>query len=272
MAQTSDLFEQAPGERGMVMIVFTLPSYDMVFKVIKDRFDPPKNTTREQVMACYDIVFRHDRAGRMADAQEFEHLAFDRHRFHEDLLAELLEVAGSTVKICDDKVTIAHLYIERQMIPLNLYLSRVDGAAADAVAIDYGQAIKDLAATNIFPGDLFLKNFGVTRHGRVIFYDYDELAFVTDCRFRRIPPPRSWEDEIASDPWYSVRESDVFPEQFERFLGLRPQQKASFFNHHQDLLTAEYWKQIQQRLRAGDVIDIYPYPRERSLPYHRKTT
>lgn len=260
-------FVRAPGERGMVMEVFIMPSYDMVFKVIKDRFDPPKTTTREHVKACYDIVFQHDRAGRLADAQEFEHFVFARDRFEPRLLDELLTTAAKTVSVRGDRVNIAHLYMERQMTPLNLYLSRVDEETADRAAVDYGQAVRDLAVSNIFPGDLFLKNFGVTRNGRVVFYDYDELAFVADLNFRYIPRPRHWEDDLINDVWYTAGPADVFPQQFESFLGLRPRQKQAFLVRHAELLTPVYWRTVQERLRAGDVIDIYPYDRERSFPY-----
>jgi isocitrate dehydrogenase kinase/phosphatase len=267
MAQNRhDRFVRAPGERGMVMIVFTLPSWDMVFKVIKDRFDPPKTTTRAEVMACYDIVFGHDRAGRLADAQEFEHLEFARADFDPDLLEELLAVAANSVSLNGERVSIAHLYMERQMVPLNLWLGQVDDESADRIAIDYGQTIRDLASTNIFPGDLFLKNFGVTRNQRVVFYDYDELAFITDLNFRTIPRARHYDDELSDHAWYNVGPHDVFPQQFESFLGLRPRQKAAFMRHHADLLDPVWWRCMQDLIRNGEIIDIYPYDRKNSFP------
>lgn len=265
LMRTDDPFEIAPGERGMVMLVFTLPSYDMVFKVIKDKFDYPKDTTREKVMACYDLVFRRDRAGRLVDAQEFEHLAFDRARFAPELLAELQNTASKSVRLTHDKVIIAHLYMERRLTPLNLYLSEVGPEAALAAALDYGQAIKDLAATNIFPGDLFLKNFGVTRHGRVVFYDYDELQLLTECNFRRIPPPRHEADELAAEPWFSVQQNDVFPEQFPNFLGLRPDLRAAFIQRHGELFDVAFWRQVQSLHRSGVAPAIYPYRQRQRL-------
>lgn len=267
MAQSDDKFEIARGERGMVMIVFTLPSLQVVFKVIKDKFDPPKTSTRADVMACYKLVFHHDRAGRLIDAQEFEHLAFPRDRFQPELLAELLNGAGDTITLNDDMVSIAHLYTERQITPLNLYLAEHDGKQALAAALDYGQAIKDLAATNIFPGDLFLKNFGVTRHGRVIFYDYDELALITDCRFRRIPPPRNWEDEISAQPWFTIRPNDVFPEQFINFIGLPPHLKRAFSQQHGELFDVRFWRDLKAQHEAGIVPDVFPYKHERRFYY-----
>lgn len=265
LATSSDRFEIARGARGMVMIVFTLPGFEMVFKMIKDQFDYPKTSTRQDVMERYRLVFRHDRAGRLIDAQSFEYLEFDRNRFQPALLEELLNVAAESVQLVGNKVVLKFLYLERRVTPLNLYLAEVDAEKARAAAIEYGQAIKDLAATNIFPGDLFLKNFGVTRHGRVLFYDYDELCFVTDCHFRRIPPPRSWEDELSGEPWYTVREHDVFPEQFVHFLGLRPDLKRHFLQMHGDLLEPEYWQTIQRYHQAGLLPDIYPYRPERRL-------
>ncbi len=265
LACSTDRFEFAPGDRGMVMVVFTLPSYDVVFKVIRDRFAYPKQTTRRQVLERYELVFRHDRAGRLVDAQEFEHLAFPRHRFADDLLAELQEETADTVTTDGDRVVIRHLYIERRVRPLNLYLREADAAAARAVVLDFGQTIKDLAATNIFPGDVLLKNFGVTRHGRVIFYDYDELTPLTDCNFRRIPAPRTHEEEMAAEPWFYVGPHDMFPEEFLPFLGLHGELRDIFLKAHADLFDPDFWTRLQALHRAGEIVDIFPYEEGRRL-------
>src|SRR6185503_2509662 len=112
------------------------------------------------------------------------------------------------------------LYTERRMTPLNLYLREVDSRHAQDAIVDYGEAIKDLARTNIFPGDMLLKNFGVTRHRRVIFYDYDELCLLTTCHFRDLPAARDDLEETGAEPWYYVGPHDIFPEEFLTFLGL----------------------------------------------------
>jgi isocitrate dehydrogenase kinase/phosphatase len=259
LARSSDRFEIAPGDRGMVMTVFTLPSYDVVFKVIRDRFAEPKSTTRRHVIDRYELVFKHDRAGRLVDAHEYEHLALPRDRISDSLLAELLASAASSVVLDGDRVVIRHAYLERRVRPLNLHLRQADPAAARAAVLDFGNAIKDLAATNIFPGDLLLKNFGVTRHGRVIFYDYDELGLLTDFSFRRMPPPSTVEEEMAGEPWFGVAPGDVFPEEFLCFIGLHGELRDLFVEAHGDLLTPEYWRDMQARLTAGEVVDIFPY-------------
>jgi isocitrate dehydrogenase kinase/phosphatase len=264
---STEPFEVAQGERGMVMIVFTLPSFDVVFKVIRDTFDYPKTTTRRDVMENYHLVFKHDRAGRLADVQEFEHLAFPRERFSEGLLAELATAAAQTVRIQDGMVQFDHLYTERRMTPLNLYLREVDDAAARRAVLDYGQAIRDLAATNIFPGDMLLKNFGVTRHRRVVFYDYDELCPVTTCNFREMPAARDMDDELGSEPWFYVGPHDIFPEEFLTFMGLAGTTRDAFLRAHHELLTAQYWRAMQARLRAGEIMDIIPYSPGRRLKY-----
>ncbi len=261
---TDDRFLPAPGEKGMVMTVFTMPSFDVVFKVIRDSFPLPKRTTRSDVLNRYQLVFKRDRAGRLVDAQEFEHLAFDRMRFSEEALQELLTTCSNTVSLLGDTVDIKHLYTERRITPLNLYLRQATPEAATAAVLDYGQAIKDLAATNIFPGDLFIKNFGVTRHGRVVFYDYDELCLLTDCNFRRIPPARGNSDDLGDpQPWFSVAENDVFPEEFPSFLGLEPRLRAAFVAAHGDLFDVGWWRQMQARLRSGEVMDLFPYPQSK---------
>lgn len=265
---SSDCYVHAAGDVGMVMIVFTLPSYDVVFKVIRDRFAYPKSMTRQEVKEKYQLVFRHDRAGRLVDAQEFRRLEFSRERFAPELLEDLLENAAQTCRLEGDTLVIDHLYIERQLRPLNLYLQEVGEAEGRLAAIDYGQAIRDLSRTNIFAGDLLLKNFGVTRHGRVIFYDYDELCLVTECNFRDLPVASSLEDEMRSEAWFYVGPNDVFPEQFVEFLGFRDSHRDAFMEHHGDLLTAAYWRTLKASLLAGDMPEVLPY-QPRSWVEHR---
>lgn len=265
LTTSSDQFEIARGIPGMVMTVFTLPSYDMVFKIIRDRFDFPKTNTPQEVMAKYQLVFKHDRAGRLIDAQEFEHLKFERSRFSEPLLTELQRLAAKTVTIGTNYVIIRHAYIERRVTPLNLYLQEVDEAAAMAAVIDCGNSIKDLAATNIFVGDMLLKNFGVTRHGRIVFYDYDELTSVTGCNFRNFPEPSSYDEEMAAEPWYNVDENDVFPEEFKTFLGLQGILRELFIQYHSNLFSVEYWRKLQERLCRGEILDIFPYQDKKRL-------
>jgi isocitrate dehydrogenase kinase/phosphatase len=265
LGRSADRFEVAPGDPGMVMVVFTLPSYDIVFKVIRDAFAYPKTVTRRQVLERYHLVFTHDRAGRLVDAQEFEHFAFPRARFSEALLAELMASAADSLLLDGDRVVIKHLYTERRVTPLNLYLARADAVAAREAVLDYGRAIRDMAATNIFPGDLLLKNFGVTRHGRVIFYDYDELCLVTDCNFRVMPEPRTLEEEMAAEPWFYVGPHDIFPEEFLPFMGLDRGRQRVFLEDHAELLTAGFWTRMQALHAAGEVIDIFPYRPERRL-------
>jgi isocitrate dehydrogenase kinase/phosphatase len=263
--QSTDFFEIAPGDRGMVMCVFTLPSFDVVFKVIRDRFAYPKTSSRRDVIERYQLVFKHDRAGRLADVQEFEHLAFARDRFSADLLSELAGEAAETVAIGPRIVEIKHVYVERRMTPLNLYIREARLADACKAIVDYGQAVRDLAATNIFPGDMLLKNFGVTRHGRVVFYDYDELCLVTDCHFRELPAAADDSDDFAAEPWFYVGPSDIFPEEFINFMGLGGVLRDTFLKAHGDILTAQYWQGIQARHRAGELLDIIPYPCSRRL-------
>ena len=263
LSATDDRFIMAPGVRGMVMTVFTLPGFNTVFKVIKDRFSPSKNVDRATVIDKYRLVKNVDRVGRMADTQEFADFRFPVTKFEPACLAELLQVAASTVQLeGDDTVLIRHCWTERRMVPLNLYLEHASPAQVHEVLDDYGLAIKQLAAANIFPGDMLLKNFGVTRHGRVVFYDYDEICFLTEAHFRRIPPARTPEDEMASEPWYSIGPLDVFPEEFPPFLFADAAQRRLFASLHGELYDADYWKMLQAAIRDGKVIDVFPYRRK----------
>ena len=216
-------------------------------------------------MAKYDLVFKHDRAGRLVDAQEFEHLEFDRNRFSGELLDRLENLAAKGVEIGENHVVIKHVYVERRVTPLNLYLQEVEKTTARAAVVDYGRAIKDMAATNIFPGVMLLTNFGVTRHGRIVFYDYDELVLLSECNFRIIPQPRNYDEELSDEPWFTADENDIFPEEFQYFLGLKGELKTLFVEEHSDLFQKDFWHQIQVRINAGGIIDIFPYEQSRRL-------
>ena len=260
LKHSRDKFIIAPGIKGLVMTVFTLPSYPYVFKVISDKISASKDTDRAKVKAKYWLVKHHDRVGRMTDILEYSNVAFPRERFSEELLAELSEVAPSVLEIDRDRVVVEHLYIERRMIPLNLYLEQADDAQREHAMREYGNAIRELAAVNIFAGDFLFKNFGVTRYGRVVFYDYDEIEYMTACNFRKIPaPPPDW-DEMSGDVWYPVGPRDVFPEEFRTFLLTDPRTRESFERFHSDLLDADWWRAVQVELRTGKPVEVLSYP------------
>jgi isocitrate dehydrogenase kinase/phosphatase len=258
-ARRDEQFVHADGERGLVMAVFTLPSYPLVFKLIRDKFAFPKESVRTEVMQKYTLVFRHDRAGRLVDAQRFRFLRFPKGQFAPELLDELLHGCSESAHLDGDDVVITHCYVERRLRPLNLFLREVDSAAAERAIIDYGQAIRDLAASNIFPGDLLLKNFGVSAHGRVIFYDYDELCLVSECRFRELP-----EDDERAETFY-VAAHDVFPEQFPRFLGMSAEQREALLAAHAEIFSVRWWQSMQATMATGRSIDAPPYPEELRL-------
>jgi isocitrate dehydrogenase kinase/phosphatase len=286
LRHSTDKFRIAPGIKGMVMLVFDLPSFPYVFKLIKDYYPPQKDTTREQIKGKYLLVKQHDRVGRMADTLEYSEVAFPRERFEDELIAEIQKFAPSQLEISDRdsdgnvEVIIKHLYIERRMIPLNIYLQEAFDAGLDPAqskeqisraVVEYGNAIKDLVRANIFPGDMLWKNFGVTRHGKVVFYDYDEIEYLTDCNFRRVPQARNEEEEMSGEVWYSVGPKDVFPETFGPFLLGNPAVREVFMKHHADLLDAAFWQEHKERILAGHVHDVFPYEREKRFASIFKT-
>lgn len=260
LKHSSDSFTIAPGARGMVMAVFTLPSFPYVFKVIRDEFEPPKQTTRAEVMSKYLLVKVHDRVGRMADTLEYSQVAFPLARLEPALLSELTRSCPKSLERDGDRLVIKHLYLERRMTPLDVYLRSADPAQARHAIDEFGKAIRELAEANIFPGDLLPKNFGVTRWGRVVFYDYDELCTVTELKFRHIPKPRCDDEELAAEPWYSVGPQDVFPEELTRFLFSPGPQRDLFLALHGDVVDADWWTARQADLRAGGQADLFPYP------------
>ena len=269
MRHSSDKFRIAPGIKGMVMLVFDLPSFPYVFKVIKDFFPEQKETTREQIKAKYLLVKTHDRVGRMADTLEYSDVAFPRARFDDELVAELREFCASLVEEEGDMLVIRHCYIERRMIPLNIYLQDANREQIASVVVEYGNAIKDLVRANIFPGDMLWKNFGVTRHGRVVFYDYDEIEYLTDCRFRKVPEAHNEEEEMSGEVWYRVGPKDVFPETFAPFLLGDPAIREVFMAHHADLLDAAFWQGHKEEILAGYVHDVFPYEAQKRFETRR---
>ena len=286
---STDKFRIAPGIKGMVMLVFDLPSFPYVFKVIKDYYPPQKDTTREQIKDKYLLVKHHDRVGRMADTLEYSEVGFPRDRFEDELIAEIEKFAPSQLEISDRdgdgqvEVVLKHVYIERRMIPLNIYLQEAFDAGGmkpngvpsaerareqiERGVIEYGNAIKDLVAANIFPGDMLWKNFGITRHGKVVFYDYDEIEYITDCIFRKVPEPRNEEDEMSGEIWYNVGPKDVFPETFGPFLLGNSAVREVFMKHHADLLDVAFWQTHKDRIAAGYVHDVFPYERDKRFPH-----
>jgi len=263
LKHSTDSFVIAPGIKGLVMTVFTLPSYPYVFKVIKDVIPQPKDTDRAQIMAKYQLVKLHDRVGRMADTWEYSQVTLPRARCSPELIQELLAYCESQLEFGPDTVMIRHVYIERRMTPLNLYLADATDAELDHAVLEYGNAIKELAAANIFPGDMLYKNFGVTRLNRVVFYDYDEIEYMTDCNFRTVPQSQYDDDEMAAEAWYRVEKRDMFPEQWGVFLLGDARIRAAFLKHHADLLRPEFWNERKQRIVDGHLEDVFPYPRER---------
>jgi len=255
-----DQFIVSPGIKGMVMTVFTLPNFPYVFKVIKDKFGGTKTLTREGVKERYLLVKRHDRVGRMADTLEYSQVALPVDRFSDELLEELKQTAGSLLEFEDDLIIINHLYAQRKMIPLNLYLDNADPEEVESAIHDYGLALKEMISANIFPGDMLLKNFGLTRHKRVVFYDYDEVQYLLDMNFRKIPEAMTPEQEMASEPWYHVGVNDVFPEEFITFLSTDPKIRRLFKQMHPELFDVEYWHQKQESVRHGAIDDVFPYP------------
>ena len=268
LRHSSDKFRIAPGIKGMVMLVFDLPSYPFVFKVIKDFYPPQKDTTREQIQSKYLLVKQHDRVGRMADTLEYTRVAFPRHRFEDELVAELRHFCPSLLEETGEDLVIKHLYIERRMVPLNIYLQEASPAQLAHAVVEYGNAIKDLVAANIFPGDMLWKNFGVTRHGKVVFYDYDEIEYLTDCNFRKVPAPRNEEEELSGEVWYHVNKLDVFPETFGPFLLGHPGVRDVFMAHHADLLDPAFWQTHKERILAGHVEDVFPYDPHKRFHVH----
>lgn len=259
LADPAVRFDPIDGVPGLVMLAFVLKPLNVVFKVIRDRAGPPKQVTRKEVMAKYEFVFRHEHGGRLADTQEFTGLSVPARSFPSEVLTELLREASESVSIGGDRVIFGHVYTERRMTPLDVFLRQASPGAAREAVLDFGRALKDLAGLDLFPGDLLPKNFGVTRHGRVVFYDYDEISTLSECRFRTIPAASRYDDEMSAEPWFSVGPADVFPEEWERFIRFPDPLHRQFLSHHADVFTAGYWNAARERVRSEGLVDPPPF-------------
>ena len=260
--ETNEHLDSSPGTKGMVMIVFELPGFNSVFKIIRDNAKPPKETSKELVMEKYQFVAFHDRVGRLADTQLINYLRIPKDRFAPLLLDELLLESKESVTVEGDWIILDNLYMERKMIPLNLFLQQFSERGSEIIE-EYGRAIKELAQANIFPGDLLTKNFGVTPEGRVVFYDYDEVSLLTEVNFRKLPVASDHYEEMSHDPWFHVGPFDVFPEEFIKFLIPEGPLRNYFLKDHKDLLDIYYWKEWQCLHLEGKVVDIHPYESQR---------
>ena len=265
---TGEKFRVARGVPGTVMVVFTLPSFRYVFKVIRDTSTKETFQGRQQVIAQYWRVHRMDRVGRMLDIMTFHNLRFHRSNFEESVLNELLREAPSSVRAEGDQVVFRYLYAERQITPLDVYLAdpAIPEEAKAKAAIDYGYAIKDLAVAGIFVGDYLPKNFGVNRLGRVMLYDYDDLDDLGNWRFRKLPEPPEWAESLPYEDWLSKTERDVFPEHDFRIFTVPAHETATFLKHHADVLDPDFWNAIKDQLQSGSVPEFYPYAQAKRLP------
>jgi isocitrate dehydrogenase kinase/phosphatase len=269
-AHPEERLVRADGVRGMVMAVFTPRDHAVVFKVIRDRFAEPKTSVRRDVEDKYRLVARRDRVGRLVDAQEFNRLRFPRTQFDAAMLDELLQECAETVLLDGDEVLVRHCYVERRLRPLDLYAREAAHDDALQAVLDYGLAIEDMARSGIFPGDLLLKNFGVSRTGRALFYDFDELCLVEDCHFRKVPDMHEDDETRPLDEWLYAARDDVFPELFPQFLGLPAVLREALRREHGEIFDAAWWRGVQARLRAGDYLDVAPYPETARIEDRRR--
>ncbi len=268
-------FVIAPGKEGAVMMVFTLADFPFVFKVIKDRpcflrsvEQPPKFITKSEIRARYEFVSTRDRAGRLVDTQEFSNLRFRAWRFSPDLLAEFSAAGREAVFTEDDHVVIQHAYVQRRVTPLPIYWQQEnDPEALRRVIFDFGNFLKDLAASGIFPLDLFNTwNYGVTRRGRVVLYDYDDVVPLELVTFAEKPRPRDEFEELEPDEErIGAGPGDFFTDEMRRYTGVPQPLKGIFESAHGDLFSLEFWRTTKQRVRAGEVADITPYLRNESF-------
>jgi isocitrate dehydrogenase kinase/phosphatase len=273
--RSRERFVIAPGKEGAVMTVFTLPAYNFVFKVVKDRpcflrsvAMTDKTSTRREVMEQYAFVCRRDRVGRLVDTQEFENLRFRRERFTGDLLEELRVAAGEVVSIDDEHVVLRHLYVQRRVTPLPMYLAEQrDPEALRRTIIDFGYFLKELAATGIFPSDLFNTwNYGVTRRGRVVLFDYDDVIPLERASFLRKPLAYDDPEEIvAEEDRIVATPSDFFIDEMRSYSGLPQRLKGAFELIHGDLFTVDYWRSLKAQVSAGELVDITPYDRAKKF-------
>ena len=268
---SKEQFVIAPGMEGAVMIVFTLPNYDYVFKIMKDRpcflrsnRRTDKVIDKSEVRFRYRFVCSRDRVGRLVDTQEFENVRFRTKRYTKELLDEFKVAARELVSVHEDYVIIKHLYLQRKVKPLPLYFFEEENAQAlRQVVIDFGYFIKDLAATGLFPADLFNTwNYGVTAGKRVVLYDYDDVIPLESARIGHKPDPKNESEETSpEEEWIVAQSTDFFLDEIDTYVGIPSPLRGIFNAEHRDLFTLEFWETMKDRVSAGEIIDIIPYDR-----------
>jgi len=282
------------------MIVFTLRGLHFVLKVVRDISDKSIWSRRREVLELHRQVHERDRAGRMLDPWIFSNLWFRKSDFDGELLQKLIEKAPESVRVIESEVILGHAIIMREVTPLDVFFERTaDPELRKRTIVDYGQCIKDLAAAGVWAGQYKIANFGTTRSGRVVLYDYDQMEDLADKNFRIIPrdpkeeeerqrkelglPPivKTLEEELTEiyDYMYSKSEEfegprfavdedrDVFPEKFEMGWAIPSDLMETFKAEHGELLAPKWWASIQGRVRGGEILDVFPYPKERWLDY-----
>lgn len=266
--RSGERFELAKGIKGWVMAAFTLPSFPYVFKIIADKSDK-EGAIKSVVKRKYELVHETDRAGRMLDSLTYKNLQFDRELFTQEIIDEITQRAPSEIKMDENKVVLNHVYVQRKVIPLNIYLKEHENDPEEVKRVleDWGFCIKGLAVAGIWVGDFKSKNFGVTSTGRIVSFDYDELRELDHLEFEKQPRwhslPSADDEESYASPGTAWHDKHAYgriylPDEFGN-LEISSFLETVFKKLHPDLFNADYWQKIQTELREGKVPDVFPY-------------
>lgn len=265
LARPNAHFDFAIGVKGNATDVFSVTGFPFVFKIPRELSKKIDFVGRERIIENYRYVHRIDRVGRMLDGLRFQNMRFKKTNFTPELLAYLQENSPSHVRGEGDDVVFDDIFVQKKVIPLNVYLERADDKHTRSALIGLGECIKELISVGIFPGDLMAKNFGVDSDGKVVYYDYDDVDSVSKFQFRNIPAARNDDEEtMALTDRITAGDYDIFPEQIATFL-LRPKDLEMFRLYHADLLRAEGWNKLKQSYESGEIPDLFPYPESKRL-------
>jgi isocitrate dehydrogenase kinase/phosphatase len=263
MRQSGERFERSPGAPGTVAFGFTFRACEYHLKVIRDHPTASYKWGEYPGVAAiidkYRLVHEINRAGSMLDNVMYFNLRLDREMFDPELLDELLRQASGSVQVEQDGVFLRSLIVQMKIIPLPVYLESADETETRDVIISLGNCIRNNAATNIFNKDLDSRNYGVGRYGRVFLFDYDAVEKLTDVKIRTNSDREPGEEAIPA--WFFESGVIFLPEELEHGMQLMNRwARRCFREENSDLLTVEYWEEVQQKLLRGEIPDLQVYP------------
>jgi isocitrate dehydrogenase kinase/phosphatase len=263
LQRSGQKFRPSPGFAGTVAIGFTFDACAYHLKIIRDR---PTRSYKWGVypgvvatIEKYRIVHEINRAGSMLDNVMYFNVQLHRDMFDPGLLACICNEAGGSVQVEGDSVFIRSLIVQLKIIPLPMYLETASDSEIRTAIVNLGHCIRNNAATNIFNKDLDSRNYGVGRYGKVLLFDYDAVEKLTDVKIRTNQDREPGEETIPD--WFFEDGAIFLPEELEVGMQFKNDTARRYFRRENaDLMSVQYWQEVQQKLKRDEVLQLRVYP------------